>query len=106
MLNTLQFGKLPIDKQTRDNIFKGVLQFAALNLVIGLAIPHVDNVGHIGGLLAGLLLGIVFGKHLDDSKESRSYRRTAWLSLIFFYLLALAYVAIVWHGVTFYVHRS
>jgi rhomboid protease GluP len=106
MLTTLQFGKLPINKEIRDNIFKGVLQFAALNLVIGLAIPHVDNVGHIGGLLAGLLLGIVFGKHLDDSKESRKYRRTAWLSLIFFYLLALTYVIAAWTGLTWSVHRT
>jgi rhomboid protease GluP len=106
MLTTLYFGKLPIDKQTRDNIFKGVLQFAALNLVIGLAIPHVDNIGHIGGLLSGMLLGIVFGKHLDNSKESRKYRRVAWLSLIFFYLLALVYVAFTWNGVTFHIHRT
>jgi rhomboid protease GluP len=106
MLTTLQFGKLPINKQTRDSIFKGVLQFAALNLVIGLAIPHVDNIGHIGGLLAGLLLGIVFGKHLDDSTESRRYRRTAWLSLIFVYLLALIYVAFAWNGIAVHVHRT
>jgi len=106
MLTTLQFGRLPINKQTRDGIFKGVLQFATLNLVIGLAIPHVDNIGHIGGLLAGLLLGIVFGKHLDDSQESRRYRRTAWLALTFVYLLALAYVAFAWNGVAFHVHRT
>ncbi|MCU1284291.1 MAG: Rhomboid family protein [Acidobacteriales bacterium] len=106
MLTTLQFGKLPIDKQVRQNIFKGVLQFAALNLVIGLAIPHVDNIGHIGGLLSGMLLGIVFGKHLDSSKKSRKYRRVAWLSLIFFYLLALIYVAFTWNGVSFHVTRT
>jgi hypothetical protein len=65
-----------------------------------MAIPHVDNVGHIGGLLAGLLLGIVFGKHLDDSRESRRYRRTAWLSLIFLYLVVLGYASFTWNGVS------
>jgi rhomboid protease GluP len=106
MLTTLQFGKLPISEQARKSIFKGVLQFATLNLVIGLAIPHVDNIGHVGGLLAGLLLGIVFGKHLDDSAESRQYRRTAWLVLTFVYLLALGYLVLLWNGVTISFHHT
>ena len=106
MLTTLQFGKLPISKEAKDQIFKGVLQFAALNLVIGLASRHVDNIGHIGGLLAGMLLGIVFGKHLGDAKECRRYRRKAWLYLIFFYFLGLVYAVFLWNGITLHFGRT
>lgn len=31
----------------------------ALNMAIGLLIPHLDNSAHIGGLIAGFLLGFV-----------------------------------------------
>jgi rhomboid protease GluP len=30
-----------------------------VNIVIGYSIPHIDNVAHIGGLIAGLLLGFL-----------------------------------------------
>lgn len=40
---------------------KGLLGMAALSLYLGFTAADVDNWGHIGGLLAGFLLGCVYG---------------------------------------------
>src|SRR5712692_4720585 len=35
---------------------RGILPFILLNLVFGFSIPHIDNWGHVGGLVTGMLL--------------------------------------------------
>lgn len=45
--------------------------FLALNLVLSVAIPSIDVVGHLGGLLTGLLLGGLVG-----------LRRKRWLTVM------------------------
>jgi rhomboid protease GluP len=79
MLTTLKWGNLPLPPENRNQIYKGVLQFAGINLFYGAVAPHVDNLAHIGGFVCGLLVGAVLGKHLDESPESKAYRRKAWL---------------------------
>lgn len=41
-----------------------LLKFAAINLVIGAIIPALNNAAHIGGLVAGILVGAVYGTYL------------------------------------------
>jgi rhomboid protease GluP len=41
-------------------VYKGLLQFVGWNIVLGFVIPAVDNAAHIGGLIAGLVIGMVF----------------------------------------------
>lgn len=36
---------------------RGILPFIVVNLVFGFSVPHIDNWGHLGGLLSGILLG-------------------------------------------------
>lgn len=38
-----------------------LLSIMAVNLIMGFALPNIDNAGHIGGALTGLVLGLVFG---------------------------------------------
>jgi hypothetical protein len=65
------------------------MQFSALNLVIGFFMPHIDNMGHLGGLLSGVLVGAVLGKRLDPSPDSVGYRRRVWGILILLLLLGI-----------------
>lgn len=98
MLATLKWGHVPIDGATRAVMYRDIMRFAALNLVIGFFVPHIDNMGHLGGLLAGVLVGMVMGRNLDDSERARGYRRLAWGALTVGLLLAT------W-GVTRFHHR-
>lgn len=94
MLTAIRWGNLPLNPKASDALFKGVLRFAGINLLIGLMLYKiVDNAGHIGGLLFGLLAGYVLGKHLDRSEASRDFRRMAWAGLVVA-VLALAALAI------------
>jgi len=45
---------------------KGILPFIGLNLVFGFSIPGIDNWGHIGGLVAGLALPVLFAPPRRD----------------------------------------
>lgn len=41
---------------------RGMLTFLALNAVIGFALPNIDIMAHLGGLVGGLLLGFGFDR--------------------------------------------
>jgi rhomboid protease GluP len=100
MLTTLLFADLPITKGSKEKVLSGVIQFTVLNLFIGgiqnylpgIFHARIDNAGHIGGLVSGLVIGGVLCKHLGASDVDREYRRWAWAILFaaFLVLLALA----------------
>jgi superkiller protein 3 len=54
------------------SMMSSLLTFIVINLLIGSAVPVIDNAAHVGGLLAGLLLGAVItqfaitGAHLEE----------------------------------------
>lgn len=47
-----------------------LLPWAGLNLVIGLVVPVIDNLGHAGGLVTGAILGAVLGNRVVPGEES------------------------------------
>lgn len=81
LLTTLRFGNLQIPSSARQVLFKEILQFAGINLVLGLFILRVSNAGHIGGLLAGLVVGWAVGKSLGPGPESARRRWGNWVWL-------------------------
>lgn len=89
LLTTLRRGRVPLPDDARKDMYRQVLQFAGLNLVIGLLLPHVDNMGHAGGLIGGAIVGAVMGKHLDQSHESKRYRSIAWGVMVLVLCLAI-----------------
>jgi rhomboid protease GluP len=100
MLTTLKWGRLPLAPENRTQIYKGVWQFAGINLVFGALAPGIDNLGHLGGFIYGLLIGAVMGKHLDDSATSRGYRRKAWLWL----MLGIGFILLILSRTRWIVH--
>jgi rhomboid protease GluP len=46
-------------KEWSGALARQLLMWAGINIVIGFTIPGIDNGAHIGGLVAGLLLGLV-----------------------------------------------
>lgn len=89
MIATMKWGHIPLPADLRNTIYKDVMRFAALNIVIGVFIPHVDNMGHLGGFLSGVLVGGVMGRNLAPDAEHRDFRRRAWLFLGLFLIAAV-----------------
>ncbi len=53
---------------------RGILPIILINLVIGFMIPMIDNAAHIGGLVAGIVLGSVMGFQVPGSDTSSGYK--------------------------------
>ena len=85
LLTTLRWGNFYIDPQARKEAYKGVLKFAGLNLILGFALSivgSIDNYGHMGGLIGGLICGAVLSRHLGPAAKAVRYRTIAWIVLI------------------------
>jgi rhomboid protease GluP len=81
LIAALYLGHLPISKQAIQGTLKSLLLFAGYNLFFGAAVPGIDNSAHIGGLVAGLVLGAVLAKHLMEPPEVRDgWRRGVFLA--------------------------
>lgn len=78
----------------RLNSYIGI---AALNLFIGLSVPGIDNLGHIGGFLGGSILGWLLCPFYEvefDGLQTRVVDRTSlrseWVGIALFVLLLAA----------------
>lgn len=78
-----------------QQFLSGMLVFVGLNLFIGFALPGIDNMAHIGGLVGGLALGFGF---------DRGHRPAATLPIQIATVAAVGGAAIalvVWRTATF-----
>jgi len=48
---------------------KRLLPYVGLNLFIGLMVPFIDNLGHVGGLIGGSVLGLLLRNRVIPRKE-------------------------------------
>ena len=71
-------------------LFWGGLGFSAVSITLGLIIPGIDNSAHIGGLVAGCLLGMLFGRALTASNPWRWQDRVLSGSLLAGVIIYLA----------------
>jgi rhomboid protease GluP len=60
LITPLALKRLTIYSTSKSSALKMLVQFAVLNLVIGAAIPVVDVSAHVGGLVSGLIIGLLF----------------------------------------------
>lgn len=54
----------------REVFTRRLWPWIVLNLVIGAALPFIDQRGHIGGLVTGALFGLVLGDRVTDAGQS------------------------------------
>jgi membrane associated rhomboid family serine protease len=80
LITALYLGHLPIPRQAMQGTLKSLLTFAGYNLFFGAVAKGIDNSAHVGGLLAGLVLGAVLAKHLMAPPEIRDgWRRGVFI---------------------------
>ena len=83
-------GHLPIPKAALQGTMRSLMTFVGYNLLLGLT-PGIDNSAHIGGLVAGLVMGAALAKHVLVPPD---VRRT-WIGLTW---ITMAIVLLVSYG--------
>lgn len=91
--------KLPIPWLELKRLRRSVIQFAVLNLVIGLGtifvnIIRIDNFAHVGGFLSGLALGVPLVPRMTSgrtrylARQKVTFGAAAFLLILFGYFIA------------------
>jgi rhomboid protease GluP len=88
--------KLPIPAFELQRLRKSVIQFAGLNLVIGLAtialpIIRIDNSAHVGGFLFGLALGVPLVPRMTSGRVRYLNRQKITFAGAAFFLALFGY---------------
>jgi rhomboid protease GluP len=89
--------KLPIPIYELKRLRRSVIQFAALNLVIGLStaiVPvgiRIDNSAHLGGFLSGLALGVPLVPRMTSGRTRYLKRQKFTFALAAFFLVLFGY---------------
>jgi rhomboid protease GluP len=87
--------KLPIPQFELKRLRRSVIQFAALNLVIGLGTIftalHIDNFAHMGGFLSGLALGVPLVPRMTSGRTRYLDRQKLTFSVAGFLLILFGY---------------
>jgi rhomboid protease GluP len=91
--------KLPIPSFELHRLRRSVIQFAGLNLVIGLAtvilpVIRIDNSAHVGGFLSGLALGVPLVPRMTSGRtrylqrQKLTFAGAAFILALFGYWIA------------------
>jgi rhomboid protease GluP len=89
--------RLPFPWQQLRALRSRVVQFAAINLVIGLVNNHlptgvrIDNSAHIGGFLSGLALGVPLVPRMTSGRERYLRRQKITFAIACFVLALFGY---------------
>lgn len=76
---TLYFGKLPMPKRAVRPVLISLAVWAIFSLLYGFRKSGTDNAAHIGGLLAGVLLGFGVANHLGLEYRDRRWRKRVFV---------------------------
>ena len=71
LIAALYLGRLPIPKAAMRGTLNSLVAFAGYNLFFGAVGARIDNSAHIGGLVAGLVVGAALARKLTEPADVR-----------------------------------
>ncbi|MGZ4815552.1 MAG: rhomboid family intramembrane serine protease [Terriglobales bacterium] len=84
--------RLRLPPAVMSSMLRNIGTVIVINLIIGASIPVIDNAAHVGGLIAGLILGAVF---VELAVKGADHESTLWkVTAASAILLAAAFVAV------------
>jgi len=88
--------KLPIPAFELNRLRRSVIQFAVLNLILGIganftSLVRIDNHAHIGGFLSGLALGVPLVPRMTSGRTRYLQRQKVTFAGAAFLLILFAY---------------
>ena len=91
LISILQFGRLSVPRERLAPLKKEVVKLAAYNLLFGALIAQINNMAHLGGLIYGLLLGVLFAWSSRLDGDARTKLQHIGLSVATLLLAAASY---------------
>lgn len=88
-----------LDAVLRQYMLKQLAGILGLNLFIGLVFPNIDLVGHLGGLVSGVILGKLFLMTQFSKRQSMGF--WIWGFLLLLVLYSLVWALISYFGLAF-----
>lgn len=93
LIAALYLGKLPIPAKNRNAALRNLVIVSVINLAIGAKITLIDNAGHVGGFLLGLLMGALLSPSLTKDRETKAFaQRLIFSGVAFALAVAIWYV--------------
>jgi membrane associated rhomboid family serine protease len=92
LIAVLKLANLPFPPHAMRGTLRSLLTFAGYNLFFGAVRRGTNNAAHIGGLLAGLILGAIVARHLTDRENLRRTRNLALIGAAVVLALAFYFV--------------
>jgi Flp pilus assembly protein TadD len=94
LIASFYLGEFSLPRAAIKGTLMSLLFFAGFNLFFGM-LPGIDNSAHIGGLIAGLILGAVIAKLAPNGGTSR----VVWIGIVALALVAAGFGVRQWRGV-------
>jgi membrane associated rhomboid family serine protease/Flp pilus assembly protein TadD len=102
LVASLKLGEFSMPNSSTKAVLSSLLPFLGYNLVFGAMWPGIDNAAHLGGLIAGLILGALIAKAAPESRQV--FRRLAILLIV---LLPVAGgAALIYRSIGYVAHYS
>lgn len=65
LLGAALIFSLKMKDRVGKGMVKNIISVIGINIFIGLAIPNIDNFGHLGGLIGGILVSLMFKNKIE-----------------------------------------
>jgi rhomboid protease GluP len=78
----VKFGNISVGPAQRRAILSSMIFFVGVNLFLGAAIPGIDNMCHLGGLISGLIFGVPLATASASGKKSFEWATIVLAALV------------------------